>query len=105
MSELSGQERHKLGADFILPIMQITGNYRLMNYLARELGGAFILVNMDSEQKDNVLHMSLVSSCDRQGQVFISVQGTSSHIKSLTSMPSFLRKWFICTIYDSILDS
>lgn len=42
MSELSGQPGHKLGADRILPLMDVTGSDAPMHFLARERGGVFI---------------------------------------------------------------
>ena len=44
MSELSGQRGHKLGADHLLPLIQLTQSPDIMNFLARELGGVFALV-------------------------------------------------------------
>jgi len=41
MSELSGQPGHKLGADRILPLMDVTGSDAPMHFLARERGGVF----------------------------------------------------------------
>ena len=42
MSELSRQEGHKLGADLLLPLMQVTESDAPMQFLAREMGGAFV---------------------------------------------------------------
>lgn len=42
MSELSGQPGHKLGADLVLPLIQVTGGDEAVRFLARELGGFFI---------------------------------------------------------------
>lgn len=44
MSELGRQPLHKLGADLVLPLMRLTGSNNGMDYLARELGGVFVLV-------------------------------------------------------------
>jgi len=68
MSELSYQEGHKLGIEFLLPIMKITNNHKAMNYLARELGGTFIMVDMDSSKSDDVLTLSLISSVKEFGE-------------------------------------
>lgn len=68
MSELSYQEGHKLGIEFLLPIMKITHNYKAMNYLARELGGTFIMVDMDSSKNEDVLTLSLISSVKEFGE-------------------------------------
>lgn len=42
MSELSGQPGHKLGADKLLPLMDVTGSDLPVTFLARERGGVFI---------------------------------------------------------------
>ena len=44
MSELSGQDGHKLGADLLLPIMEATDSHAPLEFLARERGGLFIPV-------------------------------------------------------------
>ncbi len=41
MSELSRQPGHKLGADLLLPLMELTGSDAPLNFLARERGGVF----------------------------------------------------------------
>mgnify|MGYP001063823807 CR=1 FL=1 len=42
MSELSGQPGHKLGADKVLPLMDVTGSDAPLHFLARERGGVFV---------------------------------------------------------------
>lgn len=42
MSELSGQPGHKLGADRVLPLMEVTGSDAPLHFLARERSGVFI---------------------------------------------------------------
>lgn len=39
MSQLSAQPGHKLGADIVLPVMQLTGSTAPMHHLARQGGG------------------------------------------------------------------
>jgi len=42
MSELSGQPGHKLGADKLLPLMDVTDSDTPLHFLARERDGVFI---------------------------------------------------------------
>lgn len=42
MSELSRQEGHKLGADLVLPLLEVTGSDAPLHWLARQRGGAFV---------------------------------------------------------------
>lgn len=42
MSQLSAQPGHKLGAEIVLPIMQLTGASAPMHHLARQLGGVYV---------------------------------------------------------------
>lgn len=42
MSELSDQPGHKLGANMLLPIMELTGSDEPLHFLARQRGGVFI---------------------------------------------------------------
>ncbi|MFV0422279.1 phage regulatory CII family protein [Oleidesulfovibrio sp.] len=44
MSELSGQPNHKLGADTLLPLMQLTGSDEVLHVMARWSGGIYINV-------------------------------------------------------------
>ena len=67
MSELSGQEGHKLGVEFLLPIMKLTNSNEPMNYLARGLGGTFIMVDGEGTS-ENVLTKSIVSSVKEFGE-------------------------------------
>lgn len=52
MSELSGQPGHKLGADLILPLMELTGSDAPLNFLARERGGVFVPVRPNNSAAD-----------------------------------------------------
>lgn len=52
MSELSGQPGHKLGADLLLPLMELTGSDAPLNFLARERGGVFVPVRPDNSAVD-----------------------------------------------------
>ncbi len=54
MSELSRQEGHKLGADFVLPIMDVTESRRAIKFLAREMGGVY--VQMPQRTSEHMLH-------------------------------------------------
>lgn len=60
MSELSRQRGHKLGADLVLPLMLLTGSAAPMNFLASQLGGAF--VHIPAEAGQNELTDSLIAS-------------------------------------------
>ena len=42
MSELSGQPGHKLGADLLLPLMEICDSDLPLTFLARQRGGVYI---------------------------------------------------------------
>ena len=42
MSQLSAQPGHKLGAEIVLPIMQLTGASAPMHHLARQMGGVYV---------------------------------------------------------------
>ena len=42
MSQLSAQPGHKLGAEIVLPIMQVTGSAAPMHHLARQMGGVYV---------------------------------------------------------------
>ena len=42
MNELSGQPGHKLGADYVLPLMEATGSDEPLHFRARQMGGAFV---------------------------------------------------------------
>ncbi len=48
MSELSRQPGHKLGADLLLPLMELTGSDAPLNFLARERGGVFVPMRPDA---------------------------------------------------------
>lgn len=66
MNQLSLQERHKLGADLVLPIMNITGSHAPMHFLARELGG--IYVAMPKQAGMTALSDSLLASVKEFGE-------------------------------------
>lgn len=52
MSELSRQPGHKLGADLLLPLMELTGSDAPLNFLARERGGVFVPMRPDATAAD-----------------------------------------------------
>lgn len=52
MSELSRQPGHKLGADLLLPLMELTGSDTPLNFLARERGGVFVPMRADATAAD-----------------------------------------------------
>ncbi len=52
MSELSRQPGHKLGADLLLPLMELTGSNAPLNFLARERGGVFVPMRPDATAAD-----------------------------------------------------
>lgn len=61
MSELSGQPGHKLGADRLLPLMDVTGSDAPMHFLARERGGVFIKLPPTGEGLGPVQQQCLVA--------------------------------------------
>lgn len=52
MSELSRQPGHKLGADLLLPLMELTDSNAPLNFLARERGGVFVPLRPDATAAD-----------------------------------------------------
>ena len=44
MSDVSGQPKHKLNAEWLLPIMAVTGSIEPLQFMAREMGGVFVKV-------------------------------------------------------------
>ena len=52
MSELSRQPGHKLGADLLLPLMELTGSDAPLNFLARERGGVFVPMRPEATAAD-----------------------------------------------------
>lgn len=42
LNELAQQPGHKLGADLVLPLMDATGSFKPMHFLARQMGGVFV---------------------------------------------------------------
>lgn len=55
MGQLSSHERHKLGADLLLPLMELTGSDEPMHFLARELGGIYVAVPTHSSEKGEMV--------------------------------------------------
>lgn len=69
MSELSRQEGHKLGADLLLPLMEASGSTAPLEFLARQMGGAFIpLPSVDS--CDSELVKCLANSMKEASEFF-----------------------------------
>lgn len=68
MSEISRQPNHKLGADLILPIIDLTGSIIPMQFLARKLGGVFIKVPPASQQMGSELLQTLADSVKEFGE-------------------------------------
>lgn len=52
MSGLSRQPGHKVGADLLLPLMELTGSDAPLNFLARERGGVFVPVRPNAGATD-----------------------------------------------------
>lgn len=61
MSQLSGHDAHKLGADMLVPIMLATGSRAPIKWMAKALGGVFVELPPVSAQDDAVTQ-SLVAS-------------------------------------------
>jgi hypothetical protein len=61
MSELSGQPGHKLGADLVLPLMEITGSDAALHFLAREMGGAFVRLPQAAPGAEPVQRQCLIA--------------------------------------------
>lgn len=61
MSQLSGHDAHKLGADMLVPIMLATGSRAPIKLMAKALGGVFVELPPVSAQDDAVTR-SLVAS-------------------------------------------
>lgn len=49
MSELSRQPGHKLGADMLLPLMDMSGSDAPVSFLARERGGVFLRLQQPAD--------------------------------------------------------
>ena len=49
MSELSRQPGHKLGADMLLPLMDMSGSDAPVSFLARERGGIFLRLQQPAD--------------------------------------------------------
>lgn len=69
MSELSGQEGHKFGADLLLPLMDVTGSYAPLEFMAREVGGAFIMLP-DADVCDSKLTQGLAETMRTASEFF-----------------------------------
>lgn len=57
MSELSAQEKHKLGADMLLPLMDVCQSNAPVAFLARERGGVFIPLPQPAEGGAELVQM------------------------------------------------
>ena len=66
MSNVSGQPKHKLDADWLLPIMAATGSVEPLQFMAREMGGVFVRVRPCSGTGD--LMDTLISSVKEFGE-------------------------------------
>ncbi len=66
MSELSRQPGHKLGADLLLPLMELTGSDAPLNFLARERGGVFVPIRPDATAAE--LGPAILSSVKEFGE-------------------------------------
>lgn len=55
MGQLSGHERHKLGADLLLPLMELTGSDEPMHFLARERGGIYVSIPDHAAEKNELI--------------------------------------------------
>ena len=43
-SELRGHDGHKLGVDYLLPLITLTEDTSILKFIAREMGGVFVLM-------------------------------------------------------------
>lgn len=66
MSSVSGQPKHKLDADWLLPIMAATGSVEPLQFMAREMGGVFVRVRPCSGTGD--LMDTLINSVREFGE-------------------------------------
>lgn len=67
MSELSRQEGHKLGADLVLPLIEASASLMPVHFLARQLGGAFVLLP-EAASHNGELVETLASSVKEFGE-------------------------------------
>lgn len=67
MSELSDQPGHKLGANMVLPIMEVTGSDEPMHFLARQRGGVFIKLPQVGPG-DDPLQIAVMKSVKETGE-------------------------------------
>ncbi len=67
LSQLSGHDAHKLGADLLVPIMVATGCRAPIRHMAAELGGVFVELPPVSALNDAVTQ-SLVASVREFGE-------------------------------------
>lgn len=68
MSELGRQPGHKLDADLVLPLCDIVGPKMPMDFLARRLGGSFVLLPDASACPDAALVQTLADSVKEFGE-------------------------------------
>lgn len=67
MSELSGQPGHKLGADKLLPLMDVCGSDAPLEFLARERHGVFLKLQPPAEGTGELVQ-SLAASIREFGE-------------------------------------
>lgn len=67
MSQLSGHDAHKLGADMLVPIMLVTGSRAPIKLMAKALGGVFVELPPAVALEDAVTQ-SLVASVREFGE-------------------------------------
>ena len=67
LSQLSGHDAHKLGADLLVPIMVATGCRAPIRHMAAELGGVFMALPPVSARNDAVTQ-GLVASVREFGE-------------------------------------
>lgn len=74
MSELSDQPGHKLGANMLLPIMDVAGSDEPMHFLARQRGGVFIKLPQALAGQDPV-HREAMRAVKEFGELMGEVGG------------------------------
>ena len=72
LSQLSGHDGHKLGADLLVPLMRATGDREPLRHMAGALGGVFVEMP-GTEERDTTVTLSLVESVRRFGDFAASV--------------------------------
>ncbi len=73
MSELSGQQGHKLGADLVLPLCAVTGSAEPLHFLARELGGLVVYRLPQKGVAGNLLDPKIIEAVNRFGRLLSSL--------------------------------